>query len=143
MITNKNTKNNYIFNKMNSTAAALRERGLAVLKLSCFQRPSIIGRNDFFVRYGKQEREAVACFDFLDQMTSSINLTSSTDEFTSKSILENQESQDSGKAISHKSMIERCANKDEEELDSDSTAKITFSDSCAVSFSGSDLSFDS
>lgn len=32
-------------------------------------RPSIIGRgDDFFVRYGDKEREAVASFDFLDEL---------------------------------------------------------------------------
>lgn len=32
-------------------------------------RPSIIGRGeDFFVRYGDKEREAVASFDFLDEI---------------------------------------------------------------------------
>ncbi|XP_046620535.1 uncharacterized protein LOC124305314 isoform X5 [Neodiprion virginianus] len=31
-------------------------------------RPSIIGRDDFFVRYGDKEREAVATFDFLNDI---------------------------------------------------------------------------
>lgn len=33
-------------------------------------RPSIIGRADFYVRYGEKEREAVASFDFLDEFSS-------------------------------------------------------------------------
>ncbi|XP_057653435.1 uncharacterized protein LOC130892214 isoform X3 [Diorhabda carinulata] len=32
-------------------------------------RPTIIGRSDFFVRYGTKEREAVASFDFLDELS--------------------------------------------------------------------------
>ena len=42
-------------------------------------RPSIIGRDDFFVRYGDKEREAISSFDFLDDMsTASISGASST-----------------------------------------------------------------
>lgn len=42
-------------------------------------RPSIIGRDDFFVRYGEKEREAISSFDFLDDMsTASISGASST-----------------------------------------------------------------
>lgn len=33
-------------------------------------RPSIIGRADFYVRYGEKEKEAVASFDFLDEFSS-------------------------------------------------------------------------
>ncbi|XP_060528488.1 uncharacterized protein LOC132703328 isoform X2 [Cylas formicarius] len=33
-------------------------------------RPTIIGRPDFFVRYGEKEREAVASFDFLNEFSS-------------------------------------------------------------------------
>lgn len=51
------------------SAAALRERGLAVLRFSYFHRPSIIGRDNFFVRYGKQEQDAVSCFDFLEEIS--------------------------------------------------------------------------
>lgn len=40
-------------------------------------RPSIIGRGeDFFVRYGDKEREAVASFDFLDDIPVSLQSTS-------------------------------------------------------------------
>ncbi|XP_015594975.1 uncharacterized protein LOC107267543 isoform X2 [Cephus cinctus] len=43
-------------------------------------RPSIIGRDDFFVRYGDKEREAVASFDFLDEITLSSSITPSSAE---------------------------------------------------------------
>lgn len=33
-------------------------------------RPSIVGRADFYVRFGEKEREAVASFDFLDEFSS-------------------------------------------------------------------------
>ncbi|XP_073944385.1 uncharacterized protein isoform X3 [Choristoneura fumiferana] len=51
------------------TAAALRSRGLAVLRFPRTRRPSIIGRDGFFVRYGDRERAAVATFDFLDDIS--------------------------------------------------------------------------
>lgn len=51
------------------TAAALRSRGLAVLRVPRARRPSILGRDGFFVRYGDRERAAVADFDFLDQLS--------------------------------------------------------------------------
>lgn len=44
---------------------------LAVVRASQpITRPTIIGRPDFFVRYGEKEREAVASFDFLDNLSS-------------------------------------------------------------------------
>lgn len=44
-------------------------------------RPTIIGRPDFYVRYGEKEREAVASFDFLDDFsTASSSLNCSMDE---------------------------------------------------------------
>ncbi|CAH1986574.1 unnamed protein product [Acanthoscelides obtectus] len=46
---------------------------LAVVRatsLSATARPTIIGRNDLFVRYGDKEKEAVALFDFLDEFSS-------------------------------------------------------------------------
>nr|CAI5834462.1 unnamed protein product [Callosobruchus analis] len=46
---------------------------LAVVRatsLTASARPTIIGRTDLFVRYGEKEREAVALFDFLDELSS-------------------------------------------------------------------------
>lgn len=44
-------------------------------------RPTIMGRPDFFVRYGEKEMEAVASFDFLDDFsTTSSSLSCSIDE---------------------------------------------------------------
>ncbi|XP_065173663.1 uncharacterized protein [Atheta coriaria] len=49
---------------------------LAVVRASApLYRPSIIGRPDFFVRYGDKEKEAVASFDFLDDICTSGNVS--------------------------------------------------------------------
>lgn len=70
------------------SAAALRERGLAVLRFSYFHRPSIIGRDNFFVRYGKQEQDAVSCFDFLEEISRENEyFESSNDDTTTREII--------------------------------------------------------
>ncbi|VVC95345.1 unnamed protein product, partial [Leptidea sinapis] len=51
------------------TAAALRSRGLGVLRYTRTRRPTILGREDFFVRFAEAERAAVATFDFLDDLS--------------------------------------------------------------------------
>ncbi|XP_050344909.1 uncharacterized protein LOC126769937 isoform X3 [Nymphalis io] len=51
------------------TAAALRVRGLGALRQARHRRPSILGREGFFVRYAEPERAAVATFDFLDDLS--------------------------------------------------------------------------
>ncbi|XP_067133177.1 repetitive organellar protein-like isoform X2 [Centruroides vittatus] len=43
----------------------------AVISFIPRMRASIIDRHDFYYRYGEKEREAVACFDFLDDMSTS------------------------------------------------------------------------
>lgn len=55
---------------------------LAVVRAALpLHRPTIIGRPEFFVRYGEKEREAVASFDFLDELsTASSSLSCSLDE---------------------------------------------------------------
>ncbi|XP_017777107.1 PREDICTED: uncharacterized protein LOC108563059, partial [Nicrophorus vespilloides] len=54
---------------------------LAVVRASAPSfRPSIIGRPDFYVRYGEKEREAVASFDFLDDFSTSGSCSGSMDE---------------------------------------------------------------
>ncbi|XP_049824020.1 uncharacterized protein LOC109604720 isoform X3 [Aethina tumida] len=42
-------------------------------------RPTIIGRSDFFVRYGEKEREAVASFDFLNELSGSTSASNDDD----------------------------------------------------------------
>lgn len=59
-------------------ASAVRPKH-AVLRCATTVRPCIIGRDDFFVRYGDKEREAVASFDFLDEFSTG-SLTSSIEE---------------------------------------------------------------
>lgn len=59
-------------------ASAVRPKH-AVLRYPTSIRPCIIGRDDFFVRYGEKEREAVASFDFLDDFSTG-SLTSSIEE---------------------------------------------------------------
>lgn len=55
---------------------------LAVVRAALpLHRPTIIGRPEFFVRYGEKEKEAVASFDFLDELsTTSSSLSCSVDE---------------------------------------------------------------
>lgn len=52
-----------------AAAAALRSRGLGVVRGWRARRPSILGRDGFFTRYGDRERAAVADFDFLDDLS--------------------------------------------------------------------------
>lgn len=56
-----------------AAAAALRSRGLGVLRFPRRRRPSIIDRDGFYVRYGDRERQAVASFDFLDDLCKDCN----------------------------------------------------------------------
>lgn len=51
-------------------------------------RASIIDRHDFYYRYGEKEREAVACFDFLDDMSTSPSDVGSC-EFLGRESVEN------------------------------------------------------
>ncbi|KAL1132112.1 hypothetical protein AAG570_010070, partial [Ranatra chinensis] len=51
-------------------AGALRRHGI--------QRVSIVGREDLFLRYGAKEKEAIASFDFLDELTSASSRESTT-----------------------------------------------------------------
>lgn len=50
-------------------AAALRARGLGVVRAWRARRPSILGRDGLYTRYGERERAAVATFDFLDDLS--------------------------------------------------------------------------
>lgn len=45
-------------------------------------RPSIIGRDHFYVRYGEKEREAVASFDFLQNYCSTLSHSNHNEEFS-------------------------------------------------------------
>ena len=57
------------FAVISSASAAQALRVLRLPSNWCSARPSIIGRgNDFYMRYGDKEREAVASFDFLDDI---------------------------------------------------------------------------
>lgn len=52
-------------------ANAVRPEMAVVRASMASARPTIIGRPDFFVRYGEKEMEAVASFDFLDEFSTS------------------------------------------------------------------------
>ncbi|XP_063922150.1 uncharacterized protein LOC135136678 isoform X3 [Zophobas morio] len=67
------------FHRQKKANAARPE--LAVVRASLGStRPTIIGRPDFFVRYGEKEMEAVASFDFLDDFsTTSSSLSESAE----------------------------------------------------------------
>lgn len=67
-------------------ASAVRPRH-AVLRCPTIVRPCIIGRDDFFVRYGEKEREAVASFDFLDDFSTGSLTTSSIEEECAELVL--------------------------------------------------------
>ncbi|KAG7208537.1 hypothetical protein KM043_014754 [Ampulex compressa] len=60
------------YRRQKKASAAQAHRVLRLPSAWGSSRPSIIGRGeDFFVRYGEKEREAVASFDFLDEMAHS------------------------------------------------------------------------
>ncbi|CAK1552603.1 unnamed protein product [Leptosia nina] len=50
------------------TAAALRSR-VGVVRQLRLRRPTILGRDEFYVRFAEPERAAVASFDFLDDLS--------------------------------------------------------------------------
>lgn len=61
---------------VSSASAAQAHRVLRLPSTWGSARPSIIGRgDDFFVRYGDKEREAVASFDFLDEFVAAATTT--------------------------------------------------------------------
>lgn len=96
------------------TASATREPLGALRCPSSIPRVSIIGRDDFFVRYGDKEREAVASFDFLEELsTTSASGASSCDQ---PPALQSE--------------------------NPSSPSHLSLSDSCAASFSGSEPSLD-
>lgn len=71
---------------------------LAVVRATLpLHRPTIIGRPEFFVRYGEKEKEAVASFDFLDELsTTSSSLSCSLDEAIAE---EEEEEEDLSKEV--------------------------------------------
>lgn len=76
------TDGDYRVNHLLLLAAHAARPELAVVRAAVpLARPTIIGRPDFFVRYGEKEREAVASFDFLDDLsTTSSSLSCSIEE---------------------------------------------------------------
>jgi hypothetical protein len=58
-------------------ASASRD-GAGALRRHGVQRVSIVGREDLFLRYGSKEKEAIASFDFLDELTSASSRESTT-----------------------------------------------------------------
>ncbi|XP_074031614.1 uncharacterized protein isoform X3 [Leptinotarsa decemlineata] len=68
-------------------AHAVRPEMAVVRAALPLARPTIIGRPDFFVRYGDKEREAVASFDFLDELST----TSSSVSCSIEEVLEEEE----------------------------------------------------
>ncbi|KAJ8948193.1 hypothetical protein NQ318_010469 [Aromia moschata] len=76
------TDGDYRVNDLLVLAAHAVRPEMAVVRAALpLTRPTIIGRPDFFVRYGEKEKEAVASFDFLDDLsTTSSSLSCSVDE---------------------------------------------------------------
>jgi len=61
------------------SASAIRD-GFGVLRCpAAGLRQSIVGRSDFFVRFGDKEREAISNFDFLDDLSTTSLSTDSSD----------------------------------------------------------------
>lgn len=109
------------------TASASREPLGALRCPSAAPRPSIIGRNDFYVRYGEKEMEAVASFDFLEDMsTTSVSGASSCENANLVVIATN-----AGANTSSTDDSEQPAGE-----------QLSLSDSCGASFSGSDPSLN-
>lgn len=113
-------------------ASANREPLGALRCTSSAPRPSIIGRDDFFVRYGEKEREAVASFDFLEELsTTSISGASSCDN-----------NPPSGGASGPGGDSPPLSRSQSQTPDPDAPEHLSLSDSCAGSFSGSELSLE-
>ncbi|XP_017756198.1 PREDICTED: uncharacterized protein LOC108547967 isoform X2 [Eufriesea mexicana] len=67
------------YRRQKKASAAQAHRVLRLPSTWGSSRPSIIGRgDDFFVRYGDKEREAVASFDFLDEIVAPSSTGSNT-----------------------------------------------------------------
>ncbi|XP_075220497.1 uncharacterized protein LOC142323961 [Lycorma delicatula] len=106
-------------------ASATREPLGALRCPATAPRPCIIGRDDFFVRYGEKEKEAVASFDFLEELsTTSVSGASSCDNPTLP-----HPPRDSSSPLSHSPTP-------------DLPEHLSISDSCAGSFSGSEPSLE-
>lgn len=59
------------------SASASRQPIMGALRFTSCIRPSIIGRDNFYNRYGEKEREAVASFDFLEELSTTSLSTAS------------------------------------------------------------------
>ena len=123
-------------------------------------RPSIIGRDDFFVRYGDKEREAVASFDFLEDIsTTSVSGASSCDTLGSSQKLpaapqqpqnsrlpnQQQQQQQQQQQPPKKQLVQseqEMTTPSSEDSDDRTGGQLSFSDSCAASFSGSSASLE-
>ncbi|XP_066997501.2 uncharacterized protein [Anabrus simplex] len=112
-------------------ASATREQ-LGVLRYSAANpRPSIIGRDDFFVRYGEKEREAVASFDFLEEMsTTSVSGASSCDTLGSRNVQPPAQ------------VCVGSTTPSSDDSDEKTGEQISISDSCLASDSSSPISLD-
>ncbi|PSN49529.1 hypothetical protein C0J52_24765 [Blattella germanica] len=145
-------------------SSATREQ-LGVLRYpASTPRPSIIGRDDFFVRYGDKEREAVASFDFLEDIsTTSVSGASSCDTLgssqkqqqppphvqTSQQQLQpppRPQLQQTLQPQQHKKPQAQSepemTTPSSEDSDDRTGGQLSFSDSCAASFSGSSASLE-
>lgn len=125
-------------------ASATREQ-LGVLRYPLTSaRPTIIGRENFFVRYGDKEREAVASFDFLEDLsTTSISGCSSCDTLGSSA--NNQPKPNSAPGLELPSPEIDVATPitpttpvtPSDDSDERTGGPVSFSDSCADSYSES------
>lgn len=114
-------------------------------------RQSIIGRDDFFVRYGEKERDAISSFDFLDDMsTASISGASSTlgslqklDTPAEQELPLQGLADDDGRGTPIPQEADEPRAEAAEDSGEERTGKqISLSDSCGHSLSGSRSSLD-
>ncbi|KAK3920286.1 Nck-associated protein 5 [Frankliniella fusca] len=129
-------------------ASAFREPfGVLRFPASSF-RPSIIGRDDFFVRYGEKEREAISSFDFLDDMsTASISCASgasstlgSLQKLDATAVAD--EEGDDGRGTPTPQDGDGVGGQAADDSDERSGGQLSLSDSCGNSLSGSRSSLD-
>ncbi|XP_034252637.1 uncharacterized protein LOC117652085 isoform X2 [Thrips palmi] len=121
-------------------ASAFREP-FGVLRFpSSNLRPSIIGRDDFFVRYGDKEREAISSFDFLDDMsTASLSCASGASSTLGSmqkldAVLDEQGERGEGRTTPTADTAE--------DSDERTGEQLSISDSCGNSLSGSRSSLE-
>jgi hypothetical protein len=102
-----------------------------VISFSPKVRVSIVNRRDFYYRFGKEEQEAIACFDFLDDIPCD----------TLDSIYDS-DSNDSEQPFRSISLTSIPLSRDEDDFNDSSidrySSQLSLSDSCVEFYDSSD-----